>query len=49
MRNVAKPEDRQIAVDYQIRFVPTTIIDGEKWLVGVTTVEQLKEEIVKRK
>lgn len=48
-RNVAEQEDREIAVEYKIRFVPTTIINGEKWLVGVSTVEQLKEEIEKYK
>ena len=46
-RNVAEPKDRKIAVDYKIKFVPTTIINGEKWLVGVSSVEQLKEEILK--
>jgi protein-disulfide isomerase len=48
-RNVAEPEAREIAVNYKIRFVPTTIINGETRLVGVTTVEQLLEEIAKQK
>jgi len=48
-RNVAEPEARDIAVTYKIRFVPTTIINGETRLVGVTTVERLLEEIEKQK
>lgn len=48
-RNVAEPEDRQLAMEYKVKFVPTTIINGEKWLVGVSTVEQLKAEIEKFK
>jgi hypothetical protein len=43
--NVAEPEARKVALEYKIRFVPTTIINGEKWLVGVTSVQQLMEEI----
>jgi hypothetical protein len=47
--NVAETEARKAAVDYRIRFVPTTIINGEKMLVGVTTVKQLEDEISKFK
>jgi len=46
---VAEPEGRALAINYNIRFVPTTIINSTKWLVGVTTTEQLKEEIEKYK
>jgi hypothetical protein len=48
-RNVANPEDKKLAISYKIRFVPTTIIAGKTRLVGVTTVEKLKEEIIKFK
>ena len=47
--NVAEAESRQLAMDYKIKFVPTTIINGEKWLIGVTSVEQILEEITKFK
>ena len=45
-RNVADPASKQVALDYKIRFVPTTIVNGEKWLVGVSSPEQLKEAIL---
>jgi protein-disulfide isomerase len=45
--NVADPEGKALAISYKIRYVPTTIINGTKRLVGVTTIEQLKEEIAK--
>ncbi len=48
-RNVAEPASRQAALDYKVRFVPTTIIAGEKWLVGVSSPEQLKEAILQFK
>ncbi len=48
-RNVMEPEARKIAISYKIQFVPTTIINGETKLVGVTTVERLEEEILKFK
>jgi hypothetical protein len=47
--NVAEPDGREKAVAYKLRFVPTTIINGETKLVGVTTVERLIEEIEKCK
>ncbi len=48
-RNVADTESKQLAITYKIKFVPTTIINGEKWLIGVTSVEQILEEIAKFK
>jgi hypothetical protein len=48
-RNVAEAESRQLALAYKIKFVPTTIINGAKWLIGVTSVEQILEEIAKFK
>jgi protein-disulfide isomerase len=48
-RNVAEDEARQLAIAYKVKFVPTTIINGEKWLIGVTSVEQILEEIAKFK
>ncbi|MHA1266575.1 MAG: hypothetical protein ACTSRS_15170 [Candidatus Helarchaeota archaeon] len=47
--NVAEPEARQIAIANKIQFVPTTLIQGATRLVGVTTAERLKEEILKFK
>jgi protein-disulfide isomerase len=48
-RNVADAESKQLAIAYKIKFVPTTIINGEKWLIGVTSVVQILEEIAKFK
>ena len=47
--SVAEPQGHQLALQYKIQYVPTTIINGKKWFVGVTTVEQLKGEILKFK